>query len=564
MSFALTKSTSSRGDTKTLESKPMVTLGLEQEFMLGVTSSEQFPSVHFNFLSSCSNNHDYGDDDHDYEHLKHVRLCYVSGQTVVIERVALEDESNVVAQRHQSFISCNAVITAIRVNSSRNLIAVAEMGGVVNIYDAVTLRRRKVLGNISNSSKEYTVRDISFSGDSKYCVILATSSSSNSSLVADYVCTFWSIEKNTHVVSTTSVVNPCGKPIHRVSISPLDSSLVFISGGGGMLRMLRVVDAHFRNITLSDSNTNVARENFDFLCHQWLPAENSVFLGADNECISMVSSLEVKNCFQSTSVNKIMSIVATPSGLFIGLSSGSIDFYEFMTDRGSETFYPPRHIAKLDASIIAMDLTSSGFLGFETSNHEILFLLVRHDNRSYNVKTELQHLVTNFISSGAAKITSLDIASCKPYIIMCHNKRLLRLWDYSSKSLVFSSELAFDALALSIHPNGLRFALATSKQLKIFSILIDLPMQMLLELDASDLQAIQFSNGGHLIAFVDDGQMMIRDTRTFSLVRSMRGLKSTCKSICWEENDNSVCIIGIDGSFLILGVHEGTRLVDQG
>ena len=528
------------------------TLRLEQEFMLGVTSCpEIYPSIHFHFLCSPKQNNE--------EYLRQLRFCYVSGRTLVIEKLTFDEESKSIVKRSQSFILSSASITAIRLNNTRHFIAVSEIGGTVHVYDAVTLRRRKIVG--SSSKVHDIVRDVSFSSDSKNCIVLAHSSASKT----DYICAYWNIEKTAQLIAVINIISSTGKAINQASIAPLDSSLVFISGEGGMMRMMRLVDNHFRNITLSDARSN-PRDIIDFSCHQWLPTENTIFLCSKSDNLISVESLEIKSVPHLPSSTSITSILPISSGLYIGKSSGSIDFYELNNDKKGSDFKSPRNIVTVDNEIAALDMINLDILGFETSAREVYFLLLSHDTRKpLHVKNDLQYLVTPFhTSSKSSEVVSIDLSSNKSYMLVSYNCRIIRLWNYSLKSIVFSSEIDFDAIGVTIHPSGLRFAIASSKQLKICSIVSDLSFTSLLDIEGSDIQSLQFSNGGHLLAFVDAGQVMIRETQTFSLIRSMRGLKAVCNGISWRHFDKDICCFGDDGTFAIWEVQRCTRQHEQG
>ena len=161
---------------------------LVREFMIGIRS-DVFGSLHY---------------------LAEDKILYISGNVVVI--------SNLIS-RKQEFIKCSPnmdEITGIALSPNRRVIALLERNeekGIVTLYDSIHLRKTKVLYDEKQPIKK--INHISFSNDSKSCVVLGNEPES--------YLTVWNIEKKaTEIIASMKLGTPANekKKLHGADFSP--------------------------------------------------------------------------------------------------------------------------------------------------------------------------------------------------------------------------------------------------------------------------------------------------------------------------------------------------------
>jgi cilia- and flagella-associated protein 57 len=170
----------------------------------------------------------------------------------------------------------------LAVSPNRKIIAVAERTserGIVTLYEAGTLKKKKVLSYLELNSKE--IVSVCFSNDSKF--VLTQGGAPDWSLV------LWNIEKIVKVRGQKrwrlndhcDLIAPC--PPHKIQIvctlklfgpvaykgdfCPSDPNVICVSGEG-MLRFFRIQEGSFRPIPLV-----LKREAQNYLSHCWLDSD---------------------------------------------------------------------------------------------------------------------------------------------------------------------------------------------------------------------------------------------------------------------------------------------------
>eukprot|EP01042_Synura_sphagnicola_P008805 gene8805-11294_t len=123
-------------------------------------------------------------------------LAYVCGFQVVVINTETKEQnfiSGTSTYQHQSL-----AITALASNISKRVIAVAEKvepSGIVTFYDAVTLRRKKMLTHSELGSTE--IRAMAFSEDGRFLV--------TQSAGPEWNLTLWNVEKGAKYLCATKI-----------------------------------------------------------------------------------------------------------------------------------------------------------------------------------------------------------------------------------------------------------------------------------------------------------------------------------------------------------------------
>ena len=548
-------------NSSTTVEKKLFNVSLVREFMLGL-NPDVYQGFHLLATPVGSNS---------------LSACFVSGKTVVIETITYDDtlgtsDSNErfrITSRKQELISsskCCEKITAITVNKEKTLIAIAEKtdgetkGAVVCIYDIISKRKRKIL-HCNDENIDY-VKRVNFSSDSKRCVLLGGE--------PKYYCEYWDIERNARIIASTKLASSAEHSVEDASISPIDNSLVCIAGNG-VLRVFRIVDAHFRNITLSDARPNP--KDISYNCHCWL-SNGNIVIGTSRGYLFLVDSFEITtmpSSFKRKFEGKITSIVTTMKGLIVGTSSGEIQIQE---EKGSnDLFQGEVHDIVIEreghANIFAMDIAPSQmFLGIATTNRKSYFLSLSKENptqkgQNYALQHFTEHLHRTSNSPLPGKIVHLDACLCKPYLAICGDDRVVYLWNYSTKMIKHYTSLQDQPLCVSFHPSGQKLSVMFRKRIVIFSVLLD-SLSKSHEIGGNKFESLCYSFGGHFLAIYDENHLIIRDSNTFDIRHTFRGHNCNECKLFWEQLDHQICAIYSDGTFAIWNLSDGTKVKDQG
>ena len=182
----------------------------------------------------------------------------------------------------------------------------------MNIYDANTYRRRKMLNHPDLESK--SINHVAFSADTKQCLTLGAE--------PDYMMALWNVEKAVKVITSVKLASPNGAEVYKADFCPNDPNVICVTGAG-VLRFFRVLEGGFRPVTLT-----IKREPQDYTCQCWLP-EDRIVIAADSGELLIVENFEFK-CVLSSSPSdgkKVGCIVAYSKGFVVG-GTGCIRIYE--------------------------------------------------------------------------------------------------------------------------------------------------------------------------------------------------------------------------------------------
>ena len=210
-------------------------------------------------------------------------------------------------------------ITALGVTSNRKFLAIAERSerGVVNLYDAQSLRRRKMLSYPDLGSKEVVY--VAFSHDSKYCLTQGGA--------PEWQLVLWTADRAAKVITTLKISTHNGPPVYQADFCPTDSTVVCVTGEG-ILRFFRITENQFRPVPV-----NLKREPQNYLCHCWLP-EDRVVVATDSGELLLFEGFEFRMVLASSPSDgeSIDSLIAFSKGFVCGGAGGTLRIFERSDD----------------------------------------------------------------------------------------------------------------------------------------------------------------------------------------------------------------------------------------
>ncbi|CAM9189545.1 unnamed protein product [Choristocarpus tenellus] len=224
--------------------------------------------------------------------------------------------------------SLSGGITALALTCNRRFLAIAESGllgkgpGFVNIYDAATLKRRKMIACPELGSPIVTC--VAFSGDGRFCLTQGGS--------PEWKLILWTAEKAAKVICTVKVSSSNlngdpAPPVNQADFCPVDGTVVCVTGER-ILRFFRVADSQFKPLQLS-----YKAELQNYTCHCWLTDEK-VVTASDQGDLLVFETYEFRGVLSSSpgDGHLISSMVAFSKGFVTGGSEGAMRVYERSDD----------------------------------------------------------------------------------------------------------------------------------------------------------------------------------------------------------------------------------------
>ncbi|GMH89255.1 hypothetical protein TL16_g11401 [Triparma laevis f. inornata] len=442
-------------------------------------------------------------------------------------------------------------ITSLSVSPSRRFIAVAESTserGIVNIYDANTMRRRKMLDLKELESKR--INWVVFSADTKQCLTLGGS--------PDYLMCLWNVEKAVKVITSISLASPNGAEVYKATFCPADPSVICVTGQG-VLRFFRVLEGGFRPVTL-----NIKREPQDYTCQCWLP-EDRVVIAADSGELLIIENFEFKCVLSSspTDGKRVGCIVAFSKGFVVG-GTGGIRIYEKSDD--SREFYKLGKVFQIKTNptcvITSMSVSpSEDVLLCSTSDHQLYTFSLSNTDILKEDVNNFDVLMAPFHGPGesqSAKITGLDTCIWKPLVVSCGLDRSVRVWNYVEKTMELMKVFDEEALSVALHPSGLYVLIAFTSRIRLCSILMD-DIRPIRDLTIKSCKKMTFSHGGQYFAVANNTTVQVYGTYSCDLVSTMRGHNGKVRSVVFKDGDKQLMTCGLDGGVFVWNVITGAK-----
>lgn len=477
-------------------------------------------------------------------------IAYPAGSNLIL--LNIENKS-------QRFIhvSENSVIRGIAMSPNRKYVAVSEKGdrATIAIYDAATMRRRKVLSLGEAESKEFV--SMCFSPDSKM-IITQTGA-------PDWVMQLWNWEKSkivttlkTNVLQNNSIVRD--PTVSNVSSNPTDQSLVCVTGNG-IFKLLRYGEGGYKILSIPKLDTK------NIMGHCWaddrvvLCTDDGKLYAADHNGEIKWESAVVHPTTQKPRI--IAAISAFSKGFIIGCSGGLVCVFEKIDEMGTGGMQAAARVINDQASIskdgykkvrdiyVTDDQTTinnitlapnEDSLLFTSENCQMYFCAVSNSEKTEEVKLD------PFGSpSHHAAITGMDTCVRKPLIVTCSTDRSVRVWNYLEGQSELVKYFPEEAYSAAIHPSGLYILVGFSDKLRLMNLLID-DIRSFREFTIRGCRECRFSNGGQYFAAVHANTVVIYSSWTFESLGSLKGHNSKVRAIHWNADDSRIVTAGYDGA----------------
>jgi WD40 repeat protein len=119
--------------------------------------------------------------------------------------------------------------------------------------------------------------------------------------------------------------------------------------------------------------------------------------------------------------------------------------------------------------------------------------------------TKFENVICSFHSKS---ITGLDICVRKNLVVTCSKDRTVRVWNYEKKTLEITDTLTDEALSVAFHPSGFHIVVGLPDKILMMN-LFSRELKTFKNLPVKGCREIQFSNGGHLFAAVNQNAVQI-------------------------------------------------------
>lgn len=466
-------------------------------------------------------------------------LAYVCGFQVVVINTETKEQnfiSGTSTYQHQSL-----AITALASNISKRVIAVAEKvepSGIVTFYDAVTLRRKKMLTHSELGSTE--IRAMAFSEDGRFLV--------TQSAGPEWNLTLWNVEKGAKYLCATKIALSDDTPVHRVSFCPWDPTVILVIGKS-ILRLFRYIEGQLRPMSIT-----VRRDQANFISYAWL-ADEQLVVGTEGGEIIIIESFEVRGAIMTSKEDAdefypVLCLHATARGFVMGSWHGELKVFEKHEDlkekyQLEDTFYIPGDCGHVME--IAMGADETIICGMD--RHHILLSTLSSLHNIKKGESVFDHIFTNFHhpnTKGEAEITGMDVAVWKPIVATCGKDNTVRVWNPIERKMELVKEFEEEPLGLSLHPTGIYLAVMFTDKIRILSLLLE-ELHQCREIAARQVSYIKFSRGGQYLAASNGTNLQIYATHTGTPVATLRGHNNRIKSVVWMNFDSRVVTMGAEG-----------------
>ncbi|CAM9359992.1 unnamed protein product, partial [Chrysoparadoxa australica] len=483
-------------------------------------------------------------------------LAYPCGHGVLLHNLETKEQSVIGLSN-----SASHGVTALGASPNRKMLALTKSpttiigGGILNIYDPVTLKRRKVLNNPDLGSEVIT--GVSFSPDGKLCLVQGGA--------PDWTLALWSAEKAPKIVCSMRVgpsgvsQGPAGDAISvsQADFCTSDPGIVCVTGDH-IIYFFRVSDGLFKPIPIS-----LKTELQYFTCHAWLPEDKLVVASKTGDLL-LFENLEFR-CILGTAPggasNGIEQLAVYSKGFVTGGQGGQVSVYE-RSDDPREFF---RHLGSFHigpaipgANISVTDMTvsmSEDTLALCTSENQLFSFglgntdMMKEDGMAFEPLITPCHAPLN----GTARIHGVDVCAGKPLAVTVGEDKTLRLWNYAEKNVELIKEFQDTPVAVALHPSGLYVLVSFLNQVGLYSILIKDVKELKLY-KVSNCSCVRFSNGGQYFVISSNSQVQVHAFFTCHMVANLKGHQGRIRSMLFRNHDRHLVTTSTEGQVFMWSI----------
>lgn len=146
-------------------------------------------------------------------------------------------------------------------------------------------------------------------------------------------------------------------------------------------------------------------------------------------------------------------------------------------------------------------------------------------------------------------VTCVSVAKQLPFVVTCGLDRLLRVFNFSTRSVVAQRVYDEEVLSCTIHPSGLFVVITLEFFAKCYAIF---PEQQqffkVCDLDVRGCHEVVYSSSGGRLAFAVGNKVQLYDAQRFCHQGTLVGHTVMIKSISWSNHDSRITTADMIGT----------------
>ncbi|CUG91321.1 WD40 repeat-containing protein, putative, partial [Bodo saltans] len=145
------------------------------------------------------------------------------------------------------------------------------------------------------------------------------------------------------------------------------------------------------------------------------------------------------------------------------------------------------------------------------------------------------------VSHHSETVTGISVAKQLPFLATCSSDKVLRVFNFATRSVVAQRVYDEEVLSCAIHPSGLFVVITLEFFAKVYALFPDQQQFFkVCDLDVRGCHEVAYSNGGGRLAFAVGNKVQIYDAHKFRHQGSLVGHTVMIKSVSWSNNDGRI------------------------
>lgn len=492
------------------------------------------------------------------------RIIYPWGHNVVI--LSIGDDKN------QEYIPCtegSEGITAMALSHSKTHLAVWERSerAICTIHNISSAKRKKkVITTDHITDKEFISVAFSQQNDKGHLVTLTGGQ--------DGMVILWQWNK-AKWIAFQKVGLSDDQTLYQASFISSDSNSIIVIGNG-VYKYYKLKDNGIRpeHSGISKKESHISSH---YTCHTWLPDGKIIICTNQGEMLYLESTGEYKMMLSCSPGDGfyIEAIVNYSNGVMIAGDTGQIMVFS-KTDEPKKPFvhvatwpnvdpkeekkYPNLFLSIMASRIKNIALSSNDeTLVFSTENNQLMKVNVNLEKKMSESPIKYEYLIYPFHSRA---INGLDTCIKKQLVATCSVDKTVRIWNYSTPpKLEICETFQDEAYCVAFHPSGYHLVAGFTDKIRMMNVFSEKKLSTFKEIPIKSCREIQFSNGGHLFAWVNQHYIQVYNFYTgenpSNMIFSEHDGKVRCVS--WFEDDSGFVSAGWDGKIYVWNIKNNQK-----
>ena len=158
--------------------------------------------------------------------------------------------------------------------------------------------------------------------------------------------------------------------------------------------------------------------------------------------------------------------------------------------------------------------------------------------------------------SHSSPILSLSIATRKPLFLTCSADRTVKVWNWLTRHVEFTSSFPTVPLAVSFHASAHYVLLSFTSHIRLCSLYLD-DFHSFKSFGHRSATVVKFSRGGQYWLCCSETMLYVYDTYRCTQLLMMNKHKAAITDACFNDNDSEVVTVSKDGYVYRSVVHGG-------